>query len=74
MLADMKSLALLQPFRRAVAARPLAEFLLIWLGRARTRRQLRELDDRALADIGLDRPRRDAECARWGWQGRSLDV
>ena len=36
-----------------------------WLGRARDRRALAALDDRALRDIGLSRYDIAAEIARW---------
>ena len=39
-----------------------------WLRRMRTRPSLRELDARALADIGLSEAERQRECARWFWQ------
>ncbi|HJS30747.1 MAG TPA: DUF1127 domain-containing protein [Alphaproteobacteria bacterium] len=40
----------------------------IWLRRAATRRKLRELDARALADIGISESCRRRECAKWFWQ------
>jgi uncharacterized protein YjiS (DUF1127 family) len=40
--------------RASLAARALAR-LFAWVERARSRRQLAALDDRMLADIGLDR-------------------
>lgn len=73
MLAAMETVTLLQRLWSSAALRDLAEVPLIWLCRARTRRQLRELDAHALADVGLDATARDAECARWGWEGRSLE-
>ena len=69
----MEIVALLHRLRPAASLRWLVEVPLIWLCRTRTRRQLSELEDRALADVGLDGAARDAECARWGWEGRSLD-
>jgi uncharacterized protein YjiS (DUF1127 family) len=39
-----------------------------WLGRARDRRALAELDERALRDIGLSRYDISAEIARWRWR------
>jgi uncharacterized protein YjiS (DUF1127 family) len=39
-----------------------------WTRRLRTRRQLRELDARALADIGIDEGKRRAECAKPFWE------
>jgi uncharacterized protein YjiS (DUF1127 family) len=38
-----------------------------WLERARSRRQLAELDDRMLADIGIDRATAHAESERPFW-------
>ncbi|HSE79251.1 MAG TPA: DUF1127 domain-containing protein [Alphaproteobacteria bacterium] len=46
-----------------------AAALASWLRRAATRRTLRELDARALADIGISETRRRRECAKWFWQG-----
>jgi len=40
----------------------------LWCHRSRTRRALRQLDDRALADIGITRAQHTAECRRWFWQ------
>ena len=68
----METVTLIQRLWPSAALRGLGEIASIWLCRARTRRQLRELDERALADIGLDATAREAECARWGWEGRSL--
>ena len=57
-----------------VAARPRASIatraltlLFVWLERARSRRQLGQLDDRMLADIGIDRAtaRHELEAAFW---------
>ncbi len=45
--------------RRAVAAR---------IGRARERRALAAMDDRALRDLGLSRYDVEAEIARWRWR------
>jgi uncharacterized protein YjiS (DUF1127 family) len=39
-----------------------------WRHRARTRRQLRELDGRLLADIGLTGAQCRVECAKWFWR------
>jgi uncharacterized protein YjiS (DUF1127 family) len=47
-------------FRLSAAVRLIAE---IWWRRARTRKALRELDTRLLADIGLTRLERQMECA-----------
>jgi uncharacterized protein YjiS (DUF1127 family) len=40
----------------------------IWLQRTRTRAALRELDARALADIGRSEAERQRECAKWFWE------
>lgn len=52
--------------RPAVATRLLSR-LFAWLERTRSRRQLGELDDRMLADIGVDRAtaHREAESPFW---------
>ncbi|TWT15918.1 DUF1127 domain-containing protein [Reyranella sp. CPCC 100927] len=42
--------------------------LAVWFHRGRTRRALRQLDDRALADIGISKAQRAAECRKWFWQ------
>lgn len=47
----------------------LPSILALWFRRARTRRQLARLDTAGLQDIGLCHAERDAECARWFWQG-----
>lgn len=39
-----------------------------WLGRARDRRALAALDERALKDIGLTHYDISAEVARWRWR------
>jgi uncharacterized protein YjiS (DUF1127 family) len=41
----------------------------LWWRRARTRRELAELDDRILADLGLDRVEARREAAKPFWQG-----
>lgn len=41
----------------------------IWLRRVATRRTLKELDGRVLADVGLSQADRRRECAKWFWQG-----
>ena len=51
--------------RRMAYAR---EILNYWMERARTRRQLRELDDRILEDIGMTRDQAAAESAKYFWQ------
>jgi uncharacterized protein YjiS (DUF1127 family) len=43
------------PFHRAASVRWILALMRVWHTRARSRRQLRELDDRALSDIGLTR-------------------
>ena len=40
----------------------------LWLQRARTRRQLQELEPRILADIGRTRAECRREAAKWFWQ------
>ncbi|HEX6979784.1 MAG TPA: DUF1127 domain-containing protein [Alphaproteobacteria bacterium] len=68
------ALALGRQARRA--ARPTAEDVLIrvadrivsWHERARSRRALLALDDRALRDIGVDRATADWEGSRPFWQ------
>jgi uncharacterized protein YjiS (DUF1127 family) len=54
--------------RRAAPSRILAVPCL-WLMRSRTRRQLRDLDERLLVDIGRLEVERRVECAKWFWQG-----
>jgi uncharacterized protein YjiS (DUF1127 family) len=44
------------------------EILHYWMERARTRRQLRALDDRILEDIGMTRDQAAAESAKYFWQ------
>lgn len=51
--------------RRMAYAR---EILNYWMERARTRRQLRALDDRILEDIGMTRDQAAAESAKYFWQ------
>ncbi len=36
--------------------------------RLKTRRRLRELDARLLADVGITEAERRRECAKWFWQ------
>jgi uncharacterized protein YjiS (DUF1127 family) len=43
----------------------LRDALSTWLGRARDRRALAAMDDRALRDLGLARCEISAEIARW---------
>ena len=45
------------------------ETMYLWWRRARTRRELEELDDRILADVGLDRVEARREAAKPFWQG-----
>lgn len=40
----------------------------LYLMRTTTRRCLRELNERLLADIGLDERDRRRECAKWFWE------
>lgn len=63
----MHTRALHVPFALAREIRVLGDTLGLWWRRARTRRQLAELDARALADIGLDESQRRRECARRFW-------
>ena len=49
--------------------RAFAATLSIWIRRATTRRALRELDHRLLADIGRTEHERRRECAKWFWRG-----
>lgn len=57
---------------RSIVVRPwwstILMTLIVWHHRHRTRRQLRDLDLRALSDVGLDAPARDREVAKWCWQ------
>jgi uncharacterized protein YjiS (DUF1127 family) len=39
-----------------------------WLMRLKTRRRLRHLDARLLADVGITEAERRRECAKWFWQ------
>jgi uncharacterized protein YjiS (DUF1127 family) len=47
---------------------PAAATITLWLRRARTRADLRELDAHRLADIGVTEAERARECAKWFWQ------
>lgn len=49
-------------------AAALRDILRLWRRRAHTRRQLRRLDARQLADVGLDEGRRRDEGVKWFWQ------
>jgi uncharacterized protein YjiS (DUF1127 family) len=42
--------------------------VLLWRERRRTRQHLGQLDDRALADVGLIRAQQRSECAKSFWQ------
>jgi uncharacterized protein YjiS (DUF1127 family) len=48
--------------------RTVALTLALWRHRARSRRHLATLDDRELADIGVSRAQRNAECGKRFWQ------
>lgn len=48
--------------------RPALPTLRTWLMRLKTRRQLRDLDARLLADVGITEAERRRECAKWFWQ------
>ena len=52
--------------RPAAATRALTR-VFAWMERARSRRQLAELDDRMLADIGIDRATAHVESERPFW-------
>ncbi|MNG00899.1 hypothetical protein D3C84_838570 [compost metagenome] len=56
-----------QPIPAAWPLRLIAT-LLLWRQRARTRRQLAQLDERLLADAGITTGERAAELARPFWQ------
>jgi uncharacterized protein YjiS (DUF1127 family) len=47
---------------------PIAMPVGTWLQRVRTRAALRELDERALADIGRSEAERERECGKWFWE------
>jgi uncharacterized protein YjiS (DUF1127 family) len=57
---------------RRIAARPwrsaIITTLIVWHHRHRTRRQLRDLDARALLDVGIDPQARHREVSKWCWQ------
>ena len=46
----------------------LIAILIIWHHRHRTRRHLRSLDRRELADVGIDPLARQREIAKWFWE------
>jgi len=46
----------------------LRSVMTLWCHRSRTRRALRTVDDRALADIGITPAERAAECRKWFWR------
>jgi uncharacterized protein YjiS (DUF1127 family) len=54
--------------RGIIAGHGFVALLRLWWRRARTRRALRELDDRLLADIGRSEAERRCECAKRFWQ------
>jgi uncharacterized protein YjiS (DUF1127 family) len=54
--------------RRAGTMIHLLSTLWIWLERSRQRRQLANLDNRLLADIGLDSAHRDVEIGKPFWR------
>ena len=56
------------PVTAEIALR-VAVVLARWSERARTRRQLNELDDHLLRDVGLDRRTAQHEARRMFWQG-----
>ena len=58
--------ASLPPLSRVVLRA--AVLVLAWENRARTRKQLRKLDNHMLRDIGLDALTADAECNRPFWR------
>ena len=53
----------------SVLALRVAVVLATWSMRRRTRKQLADLDDHLLHDIGLDRPAAHREARRMFWQG-----
>lgn len=69
MVTGMMTLARHAPSPLAEACRAAATRPLLWLHRVRSRRRLRDLDARALEDIGLSEDQRRIACARWFWQG-----
>lgn len=72
MLGRMKTLPRTHRVLLASVIRAGLSIPMIWLGRAISRRRLRALDARGLADVGLSESGRRRECARWCWQGRRL--
>jgi uncharacterized protein YjiS (DUF1127 family) len=53
---------------RRVSRYKLMDILAVWHARARQRRQLRQLDDRLLRDIGIDRLAVLRECGKPFWK------
>lgn len=53
---------------RQATTRRLSALLKVWYQRAHQRRQLAQLDDRELEDIGVSRVRAEAEAAKPFWQ------
>ena len=49
-------------------ALPLLRVVVVWLERARQRSALRDLDDRALDDIGIGRPEAEREARKPFWR------
>ena len=65
------ALGFFEPSRHARRFRMWPDVLatvLLWRERRRTRRHLDDLDDRALADVGLTRAQQRSECAKSFWQ------
>lgn len=67
-VATHSALPLVARRRQPSAAVVGLSLLFGWLERARSRRQLAELDDRMLADIGVDRATARSEADRPFWQ------
>lgn len=53
---------------RAGIVRGLVRRILFWMELAESRRRLRQLDDRMLRDIGVDRPEAEREARRPFWE------
>src|SRR5262245_55401744 len=62
-LADLAPVAILIRAARSVTAT-----IRVWNGRARSRRELREMSDRELLDLGLSRVDARGEADKWFWQ------
>jgi uncharacterized protein YjiS (DUF1127 family) len=54
--------------RRLRAWPALVATLALWGERRRTRQHLSQLDDRALADVGLTRAQQSRERGKWFWR------